>query len=252
MLFQTPSRKIMKQKNNLIFDLEIIVAITGLSIVAILQFNLKFLVVAILLFGSPSVYLLFRNPRPINRILTGSIMGGLVFSFIFDYLAVLNNAWGWDKTQFVFPIKFFGVVSLDEIIWLFLWIAFILIFYEHFLENTKKDKICPNFKFALTPLIFTFIAIIIMQAINPQLLLFGYSYFVLCVITLPFLIYIGIKRPMLIGKFFKAALFFIPLYFIVEAIALSHGQWFFQGNMLGGLNWPVLYSHLKNCSFGYC
>jgi hypothetical protein len=223
----------MKQKNRLFLDLVIIIGIIGLSLIPILLFNLKFFAVAILLFGLPSAYLLISKPRPIRRILTASIFGGIIFSFIFDFLAVLNNAWGWDSAQFVFPYKILGIVSLDEIIWLFLWVSFIVIFYEHFLEHARKDRICHNFKFSAAPLLLVLAAVIIMQAFYPELLVFGYAYFALCIVTLPFLIYTGIKRPMLLGKFFKAAIFFIPLYLIVEAIALSHGQWFFHGQYIG-------------------
>ncbi len=223
--------KIIRQ--NLIIDFIAIVAIISLSLIPIIYFNLKFLWVSLLLFGLPSIYLLLRKTRSLHRILVASLSGGIIFTFIFDFLAVLNNAWSWDTTQFVFPFKVLGVVSIDEIIWLFFWVLFILVFYEHFIEHERSEKISQNFKYAAIPLITIFLAVIGLYGFMPQLFQFGYSYFVLCLITLPFLIYVSFKNGELIGKFFRVALFFIPLYFIVEMIALGHNQWYFHGQYIG-------------------
>lgn len=161
-------------------------------------------------------------------------MFGIFFAFPFDFLAELNNAWSWAaKENLIFPNLIFGIVPVDVLIWYFFWMFSIFVFYEHFLEYDRSDKISPHFKFAFYPAIAASVSLIILFFINPKILKFGYAYLIIGLATLiPFLLFI-VRKPTLLNKFLKVSLFFIFLYLSFELTALKLGQWHFPGQYIG-------------------
>src|SRR3989344_7749592 len=102
-------------------DVIVLILIVVISIPVILFFNVKPLVSSFFFFIIPSVYLLFRKPRNLKRILVGALLIGSVFGFIFDFLAILNKGWSEPVTQLVLPYKLLGIVPIDHLIWYFFW-----------------------------------------------------------------------------------------------------------------------------------
>ena len=225
-------------------DFLIVLTMVLLAVPVSIYFNANFLTSTILFFGIPSFYLLLREKDQRKRTFTAAALFGLLFGFVLDYLAELNNAWSWAGTnQLVFPYRILGVVNIDVMIWFFLWVFFIVVFYEHFIEDDRKDTISPNIKFAIFPAVIIFIIVWIIGSINPDLLKFNYAYLVLGILTFFPFAYVIKKKPILLLKFLKASLFFALLYLAYEITALHLDQWRFPGQyigmiQLGGVTFP--------------
>jgi len=219
-------------------DFAIVLFLVFVAVVLSFYFTTNFLTSTILFFGMPSLFLLFRQRRQLKNIFFATFLFGLLFGFFLDYLAELNNAWSWAGTdQLVFSYKILGIVNVDVMIWFFLWTFFIIIFYEHFFEKDRGEKISPNFKYGLFLGLGAVFAIIIASFINVGLLNFGYAYLLLGFLALLPFIYVVKKKPVLLLKFFKAAIFFSILYLVYEITALSLDQWRFPGEYIGMVTW---------------
>ena len=134
-------------KTKIKLDFIVVLVMVVLAIPISFAIDAKFLTSTFLFFGIPSLYLLFRQKRQLKRIITGSILFGIFYGFLLDYVAEFNNAWAWaSDEQLIFPYKIFGVVNIDVMIWFFFWVFFLIIFYEHFLEHDRKSTISPNIK----------------------------------------------------------------------------------------------------------
>lgn len=224
----------MKQKTKLRIDLLVVVGMVLIAIPVIIHFQVNFLTSTILFFVVPSVYLLIRRrPRNIKRILVASFLFGILFGFTFDFLAELNDAWSWSPMKgLVFP-KILGVVPIDVMIWFFFWVFSLVVFYEHFIEHDRSDKISPNFKYAFYPGFAALIWVLAIFFIDPNLLKLDYAYFGLGICALiPFTVLV-IRKPSLLGKFIKVSAFFFFLYLSFELTALKLDQWRFPGQYIG-------------------
>lgn len=224
-------------------DLLLVIGMVLLSIPIIVWLNVRPLVSTVFFFIIPSIYLLIRKPRNLRRIFTGAFLIGMVFGFVFDFLAILNNAWSEPVEQLVFKYKVLNIVPIDHIIWFFFWALIIIVFYEHFLEHERADGISHNFKYGLIPGITATIAILALFFIAPETIRFGYSYLILGGLTfLPFL-FLMIRRPILFIKFVKVTPFFFLLFLAFELTAIYLEQWYFPGLYIGyvevlGLRFP--------------
>lgn len=216
------------------FDFLVVLGTIALAVPLSIYLKANFLTSTLFFFGLPSLYLLVRQKTQWKRIFTAAVLFGLLFGFLLDYLAELNNAWSWSGTdQLVFSQRILGVVNIDVMAWFFLWVFFLVIFYEHFLEHDRKDTISPNYKYALFLGLIVLAIIIATNVIRPTLLIFPYAYFVLGLLTLPPFVYVVSKKPVLLQKFLKAVLFFTSVYLVYEITAFNLGQWRFPGEYIG-------------------
>lgn len=224
----------MKRRTRLLIDLVVVLGIILISIPIIIYFKVNFLTSTILFFVIPSIYLFIRKPKSIKRIFLASFLFGILFGFIFDFLAEINDAWSWSPIKgLVFPDKILGIVSIDVMIWFFFWVFLIVVFYEHFIERDRSDKISPNFKYAFYPGIIVFVLVLMVFFINPEILKVDYAYLFLGLFALiPFIILV-FRKPALLGKFVKVSAFFFFLYLVFEITSLKLGQWNFPGQYIG-------------------
>jgi len=215
-------------------DLGVILFLELFAVVASIFFSANFLSSTLLFFGLPSIYLMVRFNGPWKRLLSATFLFGVLYGFILDYLAEFNNAWSWAGTdQLVFSYKILGVVNIDVMIWFFLWVFYLVIFYEHFLEHDRTDSLSKNFWAGLLPAVLVIPLIVWSHYFKPELFSFGYAYFVLGVLTLPPFLYVAWRSPALLKKILKVSPFFIALYFTYELTALHLDQWRFMGEYVG-------------------
>lgn len=118
-------------------------------------------------------------------------------------------------------------------LWSLGWIFFLLVFYEHFIDNDRSKKISSHFKYAAIGSFFLSLLTVSVFIFGHSLLKFSYSYFLLLFINGIFLLLILIKDPGIVIKLLKAALFFSPLYLLFELSALATGMWIFPGHYIG-------------------
>ena len=225
-------------------DFFVVVAIIFVSVPLILFFEVRPLVSAIFFFALPSVYLFFRKKKPIKELCAGSLLIGVGFGFIFDVLASANNVWNELGSQLVFDYRIFGFLPADEPIWFVLWVLFVLVFYEHFYERHRVDRLSKRFLYIFIPVMGMLCATILVAIFDRERLLFPYAYFLLGLSALIPVLYVLKSWPHLIPKFVKTSIFFFFLYLIYELTAVHLGQWYFPGEYIGwvrieGIEFPL-------------
>jgi len=231
----------MIRTKNKKFDLIIIFAIFLFGALISIIFNFKPLLGGILSLLIPSIYLILREKKNFWKIFWGVLIFGAIIGFGFDFIVTLNQ--GWIVTRIILPWKFFGVLPIDNVIGWVLMTLFILVFYEHFLDDEKTKKISKNFKWALIPfsaLLFLFLTLYI---INPNLLKLPYTYLVGGIVAIILPIILVVSKTRFLEKFLKLGAFFFVIWFILEIMALKNQGWIFPGQYIGqvsifGLSFP--------------
>lgn len=214
-------------------DLVVCIVMIVVWVPLILNYQLNFLTSTLLFFGAPSLYLTLRKPKSLKRILFGSVLFGLMFGFFLDFIAEYNHAWSWPEMNgLVFPSKIFDLIPFDVVIWYFLWVFFILTFYEHFIEGKEKDVISHHFRYAFVPSVISIVTVITIYLTKANLLTIPYTYLVLGLVTMPTFIYIIWRRPRIIKKILTANIFYAALFLTFEVVALRLDQWRFPGQYL--------------------
>ena len=197
------------------------------------------LISIILFFGIPSAYLTFINRNAIRRAALFAIALAIPISIVVDYVMELKGGWFLPSSSFG-SFRLFKYVTIEQIIWLFLYLYFVIMFYETFLE---KECACrpylSKFKF-LFILLYALLGIfVIAYLFKPELLNINYFYlkFGLIFVIIPVVIML-LKFPSIYSKLVKAGAYFFYLSFIYEITALELGQWTFPAanQLLGYIN----------------
>ncbi len=225
------------RKNGLLIDLFVTIGLVVFASLITLAFKASFLVSTILFFTVPSVYLIIRKTPSLRRILFASFLFGFLLMQL-DFIAEFNRAWVVPKL--FFSQRVFGVMSIDVIIWGFLWAFVILVFYEHFLDKDRgEDKISKNFKKLFIFSLFTFAVVLLKFFFDKDKLYLPFTYLIMASLAalLFALVMLKIKKPgVLLHKFVWASLFFAFLHLAHELTALKVGQWYFPGQYLANMN----------------
>lgn len=218
-------------------DLVAIISLVLVAVIVTLVFKPIFLVATALFFGLPAAYLLWRKPSNfLKATLAGLLLGGL-YGFSFDYVAELNHAWGWSTNTFLaLPLNFFGVVSLDIMVWYFLWVFLTILFYEYFAEYDLSKKLSKNFWPAVLVGFLMLFAVVGISKAFPAALLFQYGYLVVGSITLIPFIWITWRKKHIFSKVTKIIPFFAFLYLAFELTALHTNLWSFPGQYIGSVS----------------
>lgn len=217
-----------------LLDLLIILVLFSFFALISLFFNLKPLTGAVLYILIPSIYLMFRERKNYKKIFIAVFLIGGIFGFVFDFIETFNKAWIVDRL--VFPWKVFGILPVDDIIGFLLMTLFIIVFYEHFLDDEKNKKISPYLIFALAPSLLITFAMVVVFLIEPGFLQMPYAYFYGGLIAISFPIIYTFSRPHLLSKFLKIAAFFFIIWFVSEIVAIKTGGWYFPGNYIGNVS----------------
>lgn len=215
-----------------IIDLFVVIAFVLFASATSILLDLNFLVTTLLFFGLPSAYLIYRKPNNLKKTTVNAAILGLIWGFGFDYVAELNNAWDWGGAGLVFPDTFFGVVSLDVMIWYFLWFFSIIAFYEYFVEYDNSNKISKN-AITIAFLGIVLVTIIVLLPKTSDILLSQHTYLKLGSIALIPFLYVIIRQPKLIPKVLSVIPYFFFLYLVFELTALHQDLWSFSGDYIG-------------------
>jgi len=231
-----------KTKTNKKIDLAVSFLLFGAAAIVSLIFNLKPLVEGTLCCLIPSIYLILRERKNFLKIFWAVIIFGVIFGTIFDFIETFNKAWV--VTRLVFPWKIFGVLPVDDILGFMLMTLFIIVFYEHFLDDEKNPKISNNLKWALIPSLLILAFVLIVYLINPNLLEISYVYLLGGTLAIIFPIAMSLYKSRFLGKFLKLSAFFFIIWFILELVALKTEGWIFPGEYIGrveifGLAFPL-------------
>lgn len=214
----------------------------ALVIALCLYLKLNIIVNIILFYVVPATYYSYKIPGQVKKSLTFAFIGGLILS-CFDYIWELTGAW---ITPTIFPFKFLGVASVENILWSFAWIYFVVSFYEYFFEkdfNKEKTATTTYRLFAVSCLGFLLLLVVVfVLKINLSV---PYSYLVLgTLLSLPAL-YLLLNYPNIRSKFIRVGAYFFYQSLMLELAALYLGYWYFpqSGQFIGkvtllGLTFP--------------
>lgn len=197
-------------KRNKKIDLLIVFILLGITAGISLIFHLKPLIVFLLCLLLPSLYLILRKKKNFLKTFWAVIIFGVIFGFGFDFVVTLNE--GWIVTQLVFPFRLFGFYPLiDDILAFMLMTLFIVVFYEHFLDDEKNRRISKNLIWALVPSLVILVFIIVTYFINPEFLRIPYTYLLagLAAIIMP--LALSLSKPRFLIKFIKLSVFFFEI-----------------------------------------
>jgi len=185
------------------------------------------LLLAILWFLLPSGYLMARRRKNIRKISFAAFIIGLL-AFSLDIILLHNHAWEPYASSFIFRI--FGVPP-EEILWFFFHIFFILVFYEHFIDDgdlgtfgiTRRIK--PLVVFSIGAFIVTLLAVYKL----PYATRIPYAYAIIGGLAMtPILLYCAIGRFLFLKKLAPLAAFFFFFALIMEIRAVQYGLWSFS------------------------
>ena len=117
-----------------VFDFLTLVALALFASVVSLIWQITFLYSTILFLGLPSLFLALRLKRTGQwwRIITMTVLFGGWYGFLLAYIADWNRIWAWPPESLPWGLWFY-LVNPVEILWVFLWVLFIVLFYEHFI-----------------------------------------------------------------------------------------------------------------------
>jgi hypothetical protein len=233
------ARKLSYKKR--LLDLGIVCTLVLFASGVIVLFHPGFLVATFLFFGIPAAFLLWRKPSNIKKAATSAFIFGVIWGFSFDYVAEFNNAWSWaTNTSLVFSVHFFGVVSLDIMIWYFLWVFLVIAFYEYFVEHDFSRKLSKRaLPIAITGAIVG-VVIVTLSRFFPSLILIPYTYLWLGSLALLPYAYVVIRKPSIFTKSLSVVPFFFFLYLAFELAALYTGLWSFPGHYIGSVVFGVM------------
>jgi hypothetical protein len=213
------------------FLVVVILLILGASLAYF--FNPGNFVFGFLYLGIPSFYLLWRKKENYKKIGWGLLIFGVLFGSIFDFIGSLNNAWSTERILMKpFVIGGWPIENVVAYLWMTL---FILVFYEHFLDNKSHSRLSKKhsslFIFSLLVLIFVFLA----YSANYSALRFHHFYLYTGFAAILFPILFAFYNPKIIPKFATLAFFFFFVWLALEVVGVKNQNWFFPaaGDFVG-------------------
>ena len=222
----------MRKRINKKIDLLVVFLLLGITAAISLIFNFKPLIAFLLYLLSPSIYLILREKKNFFKIFWAVVVFGIIFGFGFDFVVTLNE--GWIVTQLVLPLRLFGFYPiLDDVLAFMLMTLFIVVFYEHFLDDEKNRRISNNLKWLITFSLVILILIFTAYLINPNFLRIPYAYLVGGIFAIAFPFVFSLYKLRFLEKFLKLAAFFFVVWFVLELICLKAGGWIFPGEYIG-------------------
>lgn len=221
-----------------IFDLCVLTVLGSVAVIVTIIGKLSFVPSTILFFAVPTMFLGYRllHRKQWHHLTMMSLVFGGLYGFLFSYLAERNLAWAWPAESFIpGTTLLFVVVNPAAWLWVFLWITYIVFFYEYFFERDTSDRLTVRVLYALSPGLLVLGFIFIAEVWYPELIEWEYAYAILTLLTLPPCVVLIYLRPHIWLKLIIPALFFAPLHMSHELVGLMLGQWYFPGSYLASI-----------------
>lgn len=225
--------KYMKNKR---IDFLVVVALLALGAIVGVYFNPGNIMLGFFYLGIPSFYLLWRKKENYQRIGWGLLIIGVCFGTVFDFVGTVNNAWGVDRVTVPFlTISSWPIENIIGYLWMTL---FILVFYEHFLEDKKHPRLSKRHsKLFLCSLLFL-VAVFLTHFLSPTALEFSHFYLITGTAAIAFPIFFAFYNPKIIEKFATLAFFFFFVFLALELVGIKNQNWIFPatGQFVGSVS----------------
>ncbi len=242
---------------------DLILLILAIPVLAFLQyhFNLDFLYGSIIFYGIPALYLSYRAKEHVLRSLVFGIVFGVIAGFIADFIITASGSWVVNST--VLP-KIFNILPLDDLVWGFLFVYYIIMFYEYFVDRNRSYVENSLNNFLMYSLVISANVILLLYAFNENLFSLGNPYLILGIpafVIFPILVII--KNPRYLSRFIGVGVFFFFHSLVFESISTSLGYWSFPAsNYIGWVSifdtgfpleeflfFPVLFAFATLCVY---
>ena len=182
----------------------------------------------LLFFGAPAIYLTILKPSCLKMAAIFSAIASVPLAIIIDYVMELTGGWFLPYSVFG-SFRLFGYVTMEQIIWLFLYLYFVAMFYEVFLDKTCTHQLYnPALKYFTSVFFIAFGLFLAALLVNPNVLEINHFYLKIgFALVLPAVLFLLFKFPDFYIKFFWTGIYFFFLSLIYEFTALILGQWTF-------------------------
>lgn len=205
----------------------------------LLQAN--FFLSTLLFYGIPALYLSLRKIQFIKKYLIVSLVT-LPMLLVVDFIAVKTGTWYFPFS--IFQERLFGTTTFEVVFWLFIYVYFVIAFYEFFLETKCNQKLSnPKLKYVFIGFLALFLIFLITFVLTGTFIEVPYFYLVFGILfaIIP-IVSVLYKFPNLFTKFAQATVYFALTGFLWELTALQLNQWQFPGSSFIG--W-IQISHLR-------
>jgi len=208
-------------------DIVILVTFFFISTLFVWKFKLNNLITTFLYLIVPSIYLLIRYERFRKRILVFALPLGIVLSIAMQYIADYNKVWIWPIDPSLPTI--FTHVPLESFLWFPAWAILLVAIYQIFFDFThSSQKPSKNYKWFIVILFGYFLAFTAWLSIGSPRVEYAYARFFALPAIGP-LVFVLIKSPALVPRFFKFSLVMLIFLLIYEIIGLRLRHWAFPG-----------------------
>lgn len=162
-----------------------------------------------------------------KKILIFSIASTFLFAFAIELSSRLANTW---DVKSILP-RLLGLVPLENMLFAFLNIFWVLSFYEYFVDRDTTIKISKKFKYLI--ILFCLFSLIIFSLYfyNPALIAMNYFTMAIIILIIPSIIIFS-RKPSLLKKIILPTLFFAVVFFIYEVVSLKVGNWWWPGEYI--------------------
>lgn len=208
-------------------DVSIFILFIIISIFLVVFYKLNSFLTEIIHLGVPCIFLLAIIRKLFRKIIVFSslLSTGLIVVF---YLANMFMVW-------YVPSSFprLGQITVEEIVFAFLWPLIIVLVYERFVNKKWKMKLKTNF--ILKRMIIVWLAFIFWLIIDRFQIIPPYPYVILSLIFAipPFVLY---HNKNLEHNLLKIGLIFFIISFVWEILSLKINFWLFDGQYIGVVN----------------
>ncbi|KKP92164.1 MAG: hypothetical protein UR94_C0004G0025 [Parcubacteria group bacterium GW2011_GWA2_36_10] len=206
----------------------IIAAIVSLVIQA------NFFISMLLFLALPALYLSYRNKKMVKKMLLFSLPA-LLIVIVIDYICEITGTWL--VMNSIFDYRILGFVTIDIIIWFFIYTYLIIAYYEYFLEHKFKDVLYkPRLKYLYLYFLSVLVTFFVVFFTNKAWLHIRYFYLLFGTVMaiIPITLVFN-KFPNIITKFVKTGVYFFYLAIIYELTAITLNQWMFPGKDFIGI-----------------
>jgi hypothetical protein len=207
-------------------DLFLLIFFPILAALLSLIFHLDAVPSALIFYGLPTLYLGWLKPEIIKKSVIFALVATIGISWAFGHMVYLDNIW-WVKGVHLMR----NTVTIEEIVWGFLWALYGVMFWEYFLDHDKnKSSFSPYFRYLIILLVVQMVIFFALYFMRSPWLVQPYFYLKFGVVMMASLLAIvAVKFPKLLKKLAILGVYFFFVSVLNEYIALYNSQWLFLG-----------------------
>ncbi len=181
----------------------------------------------------PSVYFSLGIKRSVPKIIVFAIPLSLLLFIPIDYIAHTTGQWFLIDTMFP---RIFGIVPIEDVIWAFFSIYFVIALYEYFLDSRRNTQIWhARMKYCYIVCSCIFILFLLLYTLYPSALVipFFYAWIGTVVLAIPLGLEL-LRRPRLFARMTVLGAYFFLFSFIYELVGLKLEWWNFPSTQFFG------------------